>query len=287
LDSKAPLTAEIDRRLERLELPFNAQGFDRYGVSRNHLRAGMRVLGFFYRHYFHVSCLGVEHVPVRGRAMLVGNHSGGYAIDAGMAIAACFFELDPPRLAQGMADRFISRLPFLADWANRGGQITGLPQHAHQLLEDDRLLLIFPEGARGTAKLFWQRYSLLHFGSGFVRLALKTKTPIVPFAFLGGGEAVPTVANLKLVGKLLGVPYLPLTPYLLPVPLPVKARLEFGEPLTFTGSGEESDQVVQELADEVKASIQRLIDRARPPSTPPTAPRGDAASPRASGEVTA
>jgi 1-acyl-sn-glycerol-3-phosphate acyltransferase len=185
------LGREIDARIARLELSFNAHGFDAYGVSRASLAAGFRVVGWLYRHYFSVRCHGIEHVPSRGRVILVGNHSGGYAIDAGMAIAACFFELEPPRLAHGMADRFINRLPFLSELASRTGQITGLPQHARQLLADERVLLVFPEGARGTSKLFWNRYSLGQFGTGFMRLALATQSPIVPFAFLGGGEAVP------------------------------------------------------------------------------------------------
>lgn len=281
MDTKAPaLGEEIARRIERLELPFNEDGFDPYGVSKRTLSSGMKLLGFLYRHYFHVACRGIEHVPPRGRVMLVGNHSGGYAIDAAMVIAACFFELDPPRLAQGMADRFINRIPFLSQWTNRGGQITGLPQHAQQLLLDDRMLLVFPEGARGTAKLFWERYSLRHFGTGFVRLALRTKTPIVPFAFLGGGEAVPTIANLTLLGKLLGVPYVPVTPYLLPIPLPVNTEVEFGEPLRFEGNGDESDHVMQGRADEVKAAIQLLIEagRARRATAEGPSPREPGAS---------
>jgi 1-acyl-sn-glycerol-3-phosphate acyltransferase len=253
------LGREIDARIARLELEFNAHGFDAYGVSRASLAAGLRVVGWFYRHYFSVRCHGIEHVPPRGRVILVGNHSGGYAIDAGMAIAACFFELEPPRLAHGMADRFINRLPFLSELASRTGQITGLPQHARQLLADERVLLVFPEGARGTSKLFWNRYSLGQFGTGFMRLALATQSPIIPFAFLGGGEAVPTIANLELLGKLFGVPYVPLTPYLLPLPLPVQTELRFGAPLRFTGTGDESQGAIQEQVDVVKACIADLI----------------------------
>src|SRR4029077_13360162 len=99
-----------------------------------------------------------------------------------------------PRLAQGMLEKFINRVPFASLWSNRCGQFTGLPEHAVRLLEDDRLLMVFPEGARGTAKLYKERHSLVQFGTGFMRLSLRTKTPIVPFGFIGGGEAVPTVA---------------------------------------------------------------------------------------------
>ncbi|HEX8821770.1 MAG TPA: acyltransferase, partial [Archangium sp.] len=89
-------------RLERMELPFNAFGVDPYGVSKWHLRVFFEVMGFFYRQYFRVKCHGIEHVPARGRGMLVGNHSGGVAVDGAMVIASCFLEMEPPRLGQGM-----------------------------------------------------------------------------------------------------------------------------------------------------------------------------------------
>jgi 1-acyl-sn-glycerol-3-phosphate acyltransferase len=257
----ASLAKEIDERLQRLDISFNAHGFDQYGVSRKSLAAGLRVVGWLYRHYFTVHCTGIEHVPAKGRVILVGNHSGGYAIDAGMVISACFFELEPPRLAHAMADRFVNRIPFLSELASRTGQITGLPQHALQLLNDDRMLLVFPEGARGTQKLFWNRYSLGQFGTGFLRLALRTRSPIVPFAYLGGGEAVPTIANLTFLGKLFGVPYIPITPYLLPLPLPVGAELRFGTPLHFSGTGDESQTIIAGQVELVKACIADLIAR--------------------------
>jgi 1-acyl-sn-glycerol-3-phosphate acyltransferase len=277
-DPTVSLGEEIDARLSRLELSFNAHGFDAYGVSRASLAAGMRVMGWLYRHYFTVHCRGTEHIPPRGRVILVGNHSGGYAIDAGMVIAACFLELEPPRLAHSMAARFVNRVPFLAQLASRTGQITGLPQHALQLLRDDRMLLVFPEGTRGTQKLFWNRYSLGQFGTGFLRMALRTQSPIVPFAYLGGGEAVPTIANLTFLGKLLGVPYVPITPYLLPLPLPVGAALRFGAPLHFSGTGEESQTAIQEQVELVKACIadliaQGLAERESRPNPPVAASR--------------
>jgi 1-acyl-sn-glycerol-3-phosphate acyltransferase len=261
--SRRALSEEVAARVARLDLSFNEHGFDRFGVSRDTIAAGMPLMGWLYRHYFRVRCHGIEHIPARGRVILVGNHSGGYAIDGGMVIAACFFELEPPRLAHGMADRFINRLPFLSQLANRTGQITGLPQHARQLLADDRVLLVFPEGARGTSKLFWNRYTLGPFGTGFMRLAKSTGAPVVPFAYLGGGEAVPTIANLPFLGKLLGVPYVPLTPYLLPLPLPVSSELRFGAPMRFYGTGDESQHLIQVEVDTVKDAIAGLIAEGR------------------------
>src|SRR5678816_4916589 len=103
-----------------------------------------------------------------------------------------------------MVEKFINRYPWASLWSNRCGQVTGLPEHAERLLSEERLLMVFPEGARGTAKLYKDRYSLVDFGTGFMRLALKTKTPIVPFGFLGGGEAVPTVVNAYRLGQAFG-----------------------------------------------------------------------------------
>src|SRR5438132_14402842 len=88
---------DIVARVDRLELPFDARGVDDYGVSKWHLTVLFRALSFLYRNYFNVRCSGIDHVPPRGRAMLVGNHSGGIALDAAMVIASCFLEMDPPR----------------------------------------------------------------------------------------------------------------------------------------------------------------------------------------------
>lgn len=255
--------SDVEDRLARLELPFNRDGIDPYGVNREHLGRVFSALRWAYRYYFRCSAHGIEHVPPRGRVMLIGNHSGGYALDAAMVIGACFFELDPPRLAQSMVEKFLTRLPFASMWSCQAGQLTGLPEHAARMLNDERMLLVFPEGARGTAKLFVERYSLVRFGTGFMRLALETQTPIVPFAFLGGGEAVPSVVNLERVGKLLGAPYIPITPYLLPLPLPVHVEIHFGEPIPPDGTGNEDDAEILRKVEDVKRRISDLIDRGR------------------------
>lgn len=249
----------IERRVDRLELPWSTLGVDPYGVEKSAVARMMTVLQLFYRRYFRVKVTGVEHVPPRGRAMLIGNHSGGVAIDAAMVMGACFLELEPPRLAQGMAEKFIEHLPVASVMAARCGQFTGLPEHAVRLLRDERLLMVFPEGARGTAKLFHERDSLVDFGTGFMRLALQTNTPIVPFAVVGAGEALPTVYNAYSLGKLFGVPYVPFTPWLLPVPVPAPMSVHFGEPIACEGTGREDDELVRGKVDEVKERVAALI----------------------------
>lgn len=257
------LSPEVEDRVDALELPFNKHGIDPYGVSKSDLALFFSVLGKAYKDYFHVQVFGRENVPKSGRGMLIGNHSGGVAIDGAMVIAACFFELDPPRLAQGMIEKFLSRMPGAAQILGKAGQLTGLPEHCIRLLREERLLMIFPEGARGTAKLYHESDSLVRFGTGFMRLALETKTPIVPFGFVGGGEAFPTILNLYGLGKALGLPYIPVPRYLLPVPRPATFQLLFGEPMLFEGTGRESDEEILVHVEKVRDRIAGLIEQGR------------------------
>ncbi len=253
----------IAERVERLELPWNRYGIDPYGIAKRDLAFVFTWLAKLYQGYFRCEVHGIEHVPPRGRAMLIGNHSGGVAIDAGMVLASCFFELDPPRLAQGMAEKFLNRIPGASQITSRIGQFTGLPEHAKRLLEEERLLMVFPEGARGTAKLARDADSLVRFGTGFMRLAMETGSPIVPVAFIGAGDAMPTIANLYGLGKLIGVPYIPITSYLLPLPKPTTFQILYGAPMRFSGEGSEADEVVVANVEKVRTRIAWLIEQGR------------------------
>jgi 1-acyl-sn-glycerol-3-phosphate acyltransferase len=250
---------DVLERTQRLELGWNKHGIDPYGSAQTDVARMFSILGFLYKNYFTVTAGGLEHIPPRGRAMLVGNHSGGWAVDALMVLASVFYELEPPRLAQGMAEKFLNVLPFASQLTQRSGQLTGLPEHAVRLLEDERVLMVFPEGARGTAKLYKERNSLVRFGTGFMRLAMETKSPIVPFGFAGAGEAIPTVFNLYKLGRLFGVPYIPVTPYLVALPRPVRMHVEYGAPMTFTGTGSEDDEAIEGNVRRVMEEITRLI----------------------------
>ena len=257
------LVDDVKQRVDRLELPFGKSGIDPYGISKKELVRFFTMLGAMYRHYFHVEHHGLHHVPQKGRAMLVGNHSGGVALDAGMTIAAMFFELEPPRLCHAMVEKFLSRLPFAGMWGSRCGQMVGLPEHAVRLLEEDRLVLVFPEGSHGTEKLYTERHSLVDFGTGFMRLALQTGSPIVPFAFLGGGDAIPTIFNAYKLGRLFGAPYIPFTPWILPLPLPTRLDVIVAEPMRFAGNGSEEDDVIDGYVEQVKSKIAALIEEGR------------------------
>ena len=251
----------VQERLTRLELPFNQYGMDPFGISRKHLGVFYSMLEVFYKEYFRVKCFGVENIPERGAAMLVGNHSGGLPVDGGMVLASLFFAPDRPRHATGMVEKFVQTMPFVSEWFMRVGQLPGLPEHAVRLLQDGRILMVFPEGVRGVGKLYKDRYRLVQFGTGFMRIALQTRAPIVPFAFIGGEEALPTVYHAKTLARLVGAPYIPIPPYLIPLPLPLGCEIHYGKPMHFEGTGNEPDEVIEAYVEQVKSVVDLLIVR--------------------------
>jgi len=253
------ISPEVRERIEALDLPFYRWGLDPYGISKEHLGFFLSALGLAYHHYFRVRTYGIQNVPDHGPVMLISNHSGGLPNDAGMIIASLFFDHEPPRLGHGMVEKFAQTWPFMGPLFSRVGQLPGLPEHATRLLRDGRALLVFPEGARGTGKLYRDRYQLVRFGTGFMRIALETGVPIVPLAFIGGEEAIPTIHHSKTLAKLFNAPYVPITPYLLPLPLPVHCEIHYGEPMHFSGTGNEPDDVIEGYVAAVKERVEQLI----------------------------
>jgi len=127
------------------------------------------------------------------------------------------------------------------------------------------LLLAFPEGVRGVSKPFAKRYELEEFGLGFMRLAIETKTPIVPVAVIGAEEQYVSFGNLSWAAKALKIPVFPVIPQLLlpggQMPLPTKYRLFFGEPMRFEGDPDDDDAIVAEKVYLVKQSIAHMLRR--------------------------
>lgn len=237
----------------------NEFGFDPFGFHKDSLRYAAIVARFFYRDYFRCHVTGLDHVPP-GRVLLVANHSGQLPFD-GMCIgAAMFLDAKPPRIVRSMVEKFVPSLPFVSYLFPRWGQITGTPENCHRLLEAEEAILVFPEGARGIAKPFSKRYQLEEFGLGFMRIALAAKTPIVPVAVVGAEEQVPAF-NVRPLAKLFKLPSFPVMPFppFLPVPLPVKYRIAFGEPLRFEGDPDDDDDLIEDKVRVVKSSIQSML----------------------------
>lgn len=251
-------------RLARVDVARGASGVDPFGFDPAAVRYALLLARALYRDWFRAEVHGMENVP-DGRVLLIANHSGQVPLD-GLAIGtSLLLDRDPPRLVRSMVERWSATLPFVSVLFPRMGQIVGVPENCQRLLEGDEAILVFPEGSRGISKPFSERYRLTDFGAGFMRLALATQTPVVPVAVVGAEEQYISVANLTRLARLLGAPAFPVIPQLLLpggfLPLPVKYRLWFGEPMTFTGDPDDEDAVIEEKAQLVRATVQSMVNR--------------------------
>ncbi len=248
-------------RLEKLTPPRNEYGVDPYGFDVEYVVAAIAPLLWLYRKYFRVQLHGIEHVPSEGRVVLVSNHSGQLPFDAAMIEVACLIEKDPPRSVRALVERWVPTLPFVSTFMARCGQIVGTPENCRRLLAADEAILVFPEGVRGLNKPFSQRYQLQRFGPGFLRLALESGAPIVPIGVVGAEEQAPALLDLKPIARLLDFPAFPVTPTLLPLPLPARYHIHFGEPMRFQGSPDEEDEVLERKVGEVEDAVRALLAR--------------------------
>ncbi|MEA2398561.1 MAG: hypothetical protein QOK25_2117 [Thermoleophilaceae bacterium] len=246
---------------------------DDWGRSERIFRIAEPMLNFYYRYWFRVEVEGIENVPADGGALLASNHSGALPPDAPMIMQALRNEQTAPRPLYMLGENWFKGYPGVGMLANKIGMVAAHPANAQRLLRDEgRLVLVFPEGQKGSRKLYWQRYRLRRFGrGGFVKTALRAGVPIVPVAVIGAEEAMPIFAHVPLLQRLTGLIYFPINhafPHLgLAAGLmymPAKFKIRFLEPIELEGYGSEAAddlELVQSLAEEIRGRIQTEVDR--------------------------
>jgi len=264
--SARELEREIEERLQQVPNQLNEYGFDPYGLSLESARRMALPAALVYRHYFRTETFDIDRVP-EGRVLLIGNHAGQLPFDGAMLTVAMLLEAEPPRICRSMGEYFIPRLPWMSVAVARMGAMVGTPENCVHMLENEECVVVFPEGVRGMNKPYSQRYRLQRMGLGFMRLALETATPVVPVAIVGSDDQQPGLVNLERLGRMLGLPAFPITlgfPLLGPLgmlPLPVKYRIYFGEPLSFNGDAADDDAAIQEKVDVVRDAIAGMLTR--------------------------
>lgn len=259
------------RKWGRLAMRNRSEEVDDFGYDPIYDEKIRPALDFLYARYFRVEARGVDQVPRAGRCLLVANHSGTVPLDGVMIKTALRREHPEARHVRWLTEDFIYHFPYLGGAMNRLGAVRACQENAERLLAKDELVAVFPEGVKGIGKLFAQRYRLQRFGrGGFVKLGLRTRTPIVPVAVVGAEEANPMVFRIEHLAKLVGLPYVPVTPtfpLLGPaglLPAPTKWKMVFGEPLDLSSYGPEAaddELLVGRLAERVRATIQGMLDR--------------------------
>lgn len=262
--AEALLGSDFADRLARVPMRLGPSGVDAFGFDPEVAKYALIVAAFFHRVWFRTEVHGIENVP-RGRVLLIANHSGQVPLDGMVIGASMFLDAEPPRFIRSMVEKWTQTLPFVGTFFSRCGQVVGVPENARQLLRNEEMLLVFPEGARGINKPITQRYQLGEFGLGFMRLALETGTPIVPIAVVGAEEQFINFGNVQSLSRMFQMPTFPIVPqWLIPggqMPLPVKYRIYVGEPLLFDGDADDDDAVIEEKVWMVRATIQSMINR--------------------------
>src|SRR5215210_5971327 len=228
-----------------------------------------RTLGeFFYRYWFRVEVEGIENVPSEAGGLLVSNHAGALPPDAAMIVKAIREEHPHPRPVYITVEHFFKGYPGFSMLIPKVGGVAAHPANVHRLLYDEReLVLVFPEGRKGTEKLYRDRYRLRRFGrGGFVEAAMRAEAHLVPTCVVGAEESAPIFGHIDVMKRITGLLYFPITPtfpWFGPAGmlgyLPAKFKIRFLEPIDTTKMGAnpaEDKGLVQSVAQEVRARIQ-------------------------------
>jgi 1-acyl-sn-glycerol-3-phosphate acyltransferase len=245
--------------------------YDRFGFSPAVIKNSFPLFHALYRFYFRVRSEGHANVPSEGPVVLAGNHGGLLPFDGAMAIIDLVLNTDPPRLARTIVDRWAGSLPWVNIFYARVGQVIGTRENFANLLDDGQVVLVFPEGIDGIRKTIAQRYRLQQFRVGFIEHALRARAAIVPMAIIGSDNQTPILYDIKPLARSLGLPVAPITPtfpLLGPLgllPYPVGYKIVYGEPLRyherFGPEAAEDSRLVRYLANQVRRSVQLLVDR--------------------------
>lgn len=247
---------------------------DEWGMDQEFIDALLPFFGFMYSKYWRVTMTGLESIPDEGRTLLVSNHSGQLPFDGAMIGTGILQNHSSARFMRSLYASWFPTLPFVSDVLTKAGQVMANDENALRLLQQDHLVAVFPEGYKGVGKLYKDRYHLARFGrGGFVRVALKTKAPLIPVAVVGAEETYISLYKSETMAKLVGFPYFPISPtfpLLGPgglIPLPTKWYIDIGEPIPtdhYPEGSENNLMLVSQLTDQVRDMIQEMLnDRLR------------------------
>ena len=238
-------------------------GFDQEVTDRFFL-AAVRPLA---EKWFRVEARGVENIPTSGGALVVANHSGTVPLDG--LVTGYTINAHTGRHLRPLGADLVFSLPVVSEMARKSGATLACNEDAERLLGNGELVGVWPEGFKGVGKPYSERYKLQRFGrGGFVSAAIRTGVPVVPCSVVGAEEIYPLVGNIPSLARLIGVPYIPITPFfpllgpLGLVPLPSKWLIEFGEPIrtdSYDEGAADDPMLVFNLTDQVRETIQQTL----------------------------
>lgn len=259
LASRLLLTKEQRERLARLELPDAGHGYDAFGLHPAWVGVSAGLGRFLYDHYFRVESVGAHHIPPRGPGILAANHAGMLPLDAFMLYLDVLHRTEPPRIVRPVADWFVTLLPMVSTVYARGGVVSGSRRNMRRLLEAGELVEVFPEGVAGIGKPRDQKYKLQAWTVGHAELAIRHRAPVVPVGIIGSEEQWIELTRIE--RHWFGAPYIPVP--LMPLPLPVRYHIHYGEPIalheSYTVDDADDPDALREAADRVRSAVEALI----------------------------
>ncbi len=219
---------------------------------------------YLYFEYFRVEVEGVENLPTEGGALLAANH-GGAALpyDAMMLTLAVTNEMPIPRRPRVMATEVFNATPTISHLYRKVGGVYASRADASYLLEEGHMVGVFPEGVRAFQKPFSQAYQVQRFGrGGFLTMAERHGAPVVPVAIVGSDEVHPALFSSQLLARFVRLVWPSqrveeMAVYLNLIPLPIRWRVRFLEPIQPTHPGTDPDPLeMLERTEEIRSLIQ-------------------------------
>jgi 1-acyl-sn-glycerol-3-phosphate acyltransferase len=268
IDWMAPVQ-QIRRRLSTLGMSERSGDVDEFGMDEIELRRARPLLDLLYEHYWRIELHGIDQIPDDGPCLLVANRSGLLPYD-GLMVSHAIWRMRSKLRPRFMVADWLITLPFVQSYLARLGGVRACRENAERLIRSGEAVLVFPEGQKGAAKVFRERYRLKRFGrGGVVRVALETRVPIIPVGIVGAEEAHPILFKWDTPARAMGLPFLPVTPTfpmfgpLGLLPLPTKWVIRIGEPILIDHLAPDAardELLISRMNEELRSEIQVLID---------------------------
>ncbi len=215
-----------------------------------------RWLAEIMKKYFRLEIEGLENIPKSGPGIVAPNHSGYAGFDA--VVLALILQKEARRIPRVMTHHFWFLTETTSIPAQKLGFTEATFENGLRALEKNNLIVLFPEGENGNFKPTNEKYQLQEFKRGFVRMALKTGSPIIPTLVIGAEETHINLNQLKLTRFLKGV-VIPLPLNILP--LPARWKIVFLPPIHLPYPPETADnsEVVHEICFDIQEKMQTAL----------------------------
>ena len=223
-----------------------------------------------YRWWWRVEAFGLERIPSAGPVVLVVNRAGTMLpYEAAMVSLALRLEHPAPRVARPLVDDWITSSPGVGLLANAVGAVPATVAALRRTLDAGEVAVIMPDGREACARTYARRYRVGAFSrTALLRAAVAAGAAVVPVAVIGAEESQPVWWRFEALGRLIGLPAVPITPTFpwlgLPglLPLPTKWTLHVGEPLDtarYGAGAARTAAVVRTVRDQIRERLQALV----------------------------